>query len=310
MPDDDLDLFIKCLGMLGSDHEGEAANARAMCNRLLKKHNLTWADVPRLQVAAGAENHHPSMGERDKQEKQAQEDAERAAEAEVIRAGRERAAAARRETAEQSKRKVREKEARAAAKNKAEKLLRRAAIAISIVAISVGVISRPAHTPARPPSKTTIRAPIDTAGATPASSTQATPGAQWDAPHFEYATPASPSPREQSHYGAEYEDPQDSATIATKQADLGCSAAALELREAGSSNTCAVLNRLAVNECVVTLIRDYMGQRAGGSFQASNYKRVMNGELEICSRSGGCVPRSIVKSITPCPNGIPIFTRN
>jgi hypothetical protein len=43
--------LIGILGMLGSDHDGERANAARMADRLLRQHGLTWGDVlaPRPQ---------------------------------------------------------------------------------------------------------------------------------------------------------------------------------------------------------------------------------------------------------------------
>src|SRR4051812_13622557 len=39
------DRVVKLLGMLGSDHPGEVANAGVAAHRLLKSVGLTWADV-------------------------------------------------------------------------------------------------------------------------------------------------------------------------------------------------------------------------------------------------------------------------
>jgi hypothetical protein len=41
----DRDRLIKLLGMTGSTHVGEAANAAWMAGKLLKEANLTWNDV-------------------------------------------------------------------------------------------------------------------------------------------------------------------------------------------------------------------------------------------------------------------------
>jgi hypothetical protein len=37
--------FGKLLGKLGSDQDGERANAASLCTKLLREHRLTWADV-------------------------------------------------------------------------------------------------------------------------------------------------------------------------------------------------------------------------------------------------------------------------
>jgi hypothetical protein len=50
MTEDDLAKLTKCLGMLGSAHDGEALAARNMCDRILRRHKLTWADVPNLKA--------------------------------------------------------------------------------------------------------------------------------------------------------------------------------------------------------------------------------------------------------------------
>jgi len=51
MTEDDLAKLTKCLGMLGSAHDGEALAARNMCDRILRRHKLTWADVPNLKAS-------------------------------------------------------------------------------------------------------------------------------------------------------------------------------------------------------------------------------------------------------------------
>jgi len=70
MTEDDLDKFIKCLGMLSSSHAGEALNARDMCDRILKKYKLTWADVPNLKASKSY-----SAEDRATQERAREEDA-------------------------------------------------------------------------------------------------------------------------------------------------------------------------------------------------------------------------------------------
>jgi hypothetical protein len=39
------DLLCKLLGMLGSNHEGERANAARLANKLVRGNNMTWRDV-------------------------------------------------------------------------------------------------------------------------------------------------------------------------------------------------------------------------------------------------------------------------
>lgn len=40
----DLDKFLKLIGMLGSDHEGERANAAALATKMLRDHGMTWPE--------------------------------------------------------------------------------------------------------------------------------------------------------------------------------------------------------------------------------------------------------------------------
>ena len=41
----DRDRLIALLGMLGSEHDGEAANAARMVVRFLKTREIVWADI-------------------------------------------------------------------------------------------------------------------------------------------------------------------------------------------------------------------------------------------------------------------------
>ncbi len=52
----DLTQLRKLMGMTGSDSDGEALNALRMANRLLKKSDLSWADVLDRCVTASAVN--------------------------------------------------------------------------------------------------------------------------------------------------------------------------------------------------------------------------------------------------------------
>ena len=45
LPPEDLVLLIKLLGMLGSDHAGERANAGKLASTLLGRHKITWAQL-------------------------------------------------------------------------------------------------------------------------------------------------------------------------------------------------------------------------------------------------------------------------
>jgi hypothetical protein len=45
LPEKDRNRLIALLGMLGSHHDGEVANAGRMASRLIVTHKLTWADV-------------------------------------------------------------------------------------------------------------------------------------------------------------------------------------------------------------------------------------------------------------------------
>ncbi|UEM08148.1 hypothetical protein JL101_036250 (plasmid) [Skermanella rosea] len=47
------DRLVKLLGMLGSDHAGEVANAGAAAHRLLQSAGLTWAEVIVRPVESG-----------------------------------------------------------------------------------------------------------------------------------------------------------------------------------------------------------------------------------------------------------------
>lgn len=53
----DRERLARLLGMLGSDHDGEALNAARMADRLVRDHGITWFDaitapvVPRLSTA-------------------------------------------------------------------------------------------------------------------------------------------------------------------------------------------------------------------------------------------------------------------
>jgi hypothetical protein len=351
MPDDDLNLFIKCLGMLGSDHEGEAANARAKCNRLLKKHKLTWADVPKLQAAAGASNAGPSQEGRERQERQGREAAAREAAEETARAkqayedARRREEAVSRKAAEAAE--AARKAERKAAKERRKAVWKSAAITVVVAGSVKGAFvlamkepTKPvdawgvaSFTPAppKPPTLEPVNGdpfakanavlsfdhvkndqfrssqyvqPVDVA--LPNGTIISFPaGMTGDAivaaieKTFPDLAPPTPAPAPPA---PPFVVPPSTPLAA---AEDQCTPAALKLREAGSLNTCPVLNKLAQKECVVTLVRDYGKEKKGGSFQAVNYKRHANGELEICSRSGGCVPKQIVNSITACPNEIP-----
>lgn len=44
--------LIKFLELIGSDHDGEAINAARMATKLLKQHNLKWADIIFVQMPA------------------------------------------------------------------------------------------------------------------------------------------------------------------------------------------------------------------------------------------------------------------
>src|SRR5262249_18680556 len=44
------DKFIKLLGMLGSEHAGERANAIAAAERLRKQYDITWRDIVRPAI--------------------------------------------------------------------------------------------------------------------------------------------------------------------------------------------------------------------------------------------------------------------
>ncbi len=46
--------FVKLLGKLGSDHDGERANAASLCTKLLREHRLTWADVVAGKLTGGS----------------------------------------------------------------------------------------------------------------------------------------------------------------------------------------------------------------------------------------------------------------
>lgn len=55
LPARDLDRLQKLAGLLGSDGDGERANAARMCTNLLREHGLTWRDaltpaLPRVSV--------------------------------------------------------------------------------------------------------------------------------------------------------------------------------------------------------------------------------------------------------------------
>lgn len=52
----DLTQLRKLMGMTGSDADGEALNALRMANRLLKKSDLSWADILDRCVTASAAN--------------------------------------------------------------------------------------------------------------------------------------------------------------------------------------------------------------------------------------------------------------
>jgi hypothetical protein len=45
LPPEDLVLLIKLLGMLGSDHAGERANAGKLASTLLARHKTTWSQL-------------------------------------------------------------------------------------------------------------------------------------------------------------------------------------------------------------------------------------------------------------------------
>ncbi len=45
LPDPDTDRLNKLTGLLASEFDGERANAARMATRLLRQHNLTWADL-------------------------------------------------------------------------------------------------------------------------------------------------------------------------------------------------------------------------------------------------------------------------
>lgn len=47
------DRLVKLLGMLGSDHAGEVANAGAAAHRLLQNAGLSWADIIVRPVESG-----------------------------------------------------------------------------------------------------------------------------------------------------------------------------------------------------------------------------------------------------------------
>jgi hypothetical protein len=56
-----LDRLSKLLGMLGSSHDGERANAATLATKLLKEHDWTWADfVHALEGAAPTRRPHPA----------------------------------------------------------------------------------------------------------------------------------------------------------------------------------------------------------------------------------------------------------
>lgn len=51
LPPDKRTRLIKLLGMLGSEFEGERANAAAMIDRIIRDHGLTWQQVLEMQPA-------------------------------------------------------------------------------------------------------------------------------------------------------------------------------------------------------------------------------------------------------------------
>jgi cation transport ATPase len=116
MTEDDLDKFIKCLGMLSSSHDGEALNARDM-DRILKKYKLTWADVPNLKASKSYSAEDRATQERARDEHARRERAreeKRAREEERSREDREAEQQAREEAARAAAQKQREE---AAARN-------------------------------------------------------------------------------------------------------------------------------------------------------------------------------------------------
>lgn len=50
-----LALLEKCLGMLGSDQDGEVLNAARKSAKILKDHGFTWAELLRKQVSVDFE---------------------------------------------------------------------------------------------------------------------------------------------------------------------------------------------------------------------------------------------------------------
>ena len=60
LPPDKKARLIKLLGMLGSEFEGERANAGALIDRIIREHGLTWHDVLEMSTAQPASSPPPS----------------------------------------------------------------------------------------------------------------------------------------------------------------------------------------------------------------------------------------------------------
>jgi len=100
MTEDDLAKLTKCLGMLSSSHDGEALAARNMCDRILRRYKLTWADVPNLNASKNRATREDRSGG-------GQEEAREAAQKQ------ERERATREEARERARQQEREKQERA-----------------------------------------------------------------------------------------------------------------------------------------------------------------------------------------------------
>jgi ribosomal protein L40E len=64
----DVDLFVKFLGMFGSDHAGERANAAALATRMLREAGFTWEEYFK-EIRAPAQSRQQSQSQSQSQSK-------------------------------------------------------------------------------------------------------------------------------------------------------------------------------------------------------------------------------------------------
>lgn len=57
IPPKELNRLSNLLGMIGSDHDGEALNAARLADMLVKKSNVTWQEVLSSQASEGNPEH-------------------------------------------------------------------------------------------------------------------------------------------------------------------------------------------------------------------------------------------------------------